>query len=84
MVTSDISSRIREFLQPHLGENQVADTDDIFALGLVNSLFAMQLAIFVEREFGFRLGPDDMDFNHFRSVAGLTTLVESKLTALSR
>jgi acyl carrier protein len=84
VTTSDVNARIRGFLQPHLGENQVADTDDIFALGLVSSLFAMQLAIFVEREFGFRLGPDDMDFNHFRSIAGLTNFVESKLTALSR
>ena len=84
MTTSDVNARIRGFLQPHLGGNQIADTDDVFALGLVNSLFAMQLAIFVEREFGFRLGPDDMDFNHFRSIAALTTFVESKLAALSR
>lgn len=84
MTTRDVKARIRSFVQPHLGENEVADTDDIFALGLVNSLFAMQLAVFVEREFEFRLGPDDMDFDHFRSIGGLANFVESKLTALSR
>lgn len=84
MTTSDVNARIRRFLQPHLGEKTVADTDDIFALGLVNSLFAMQLAVFVEREFDFRLGPDDMDFDNFRTIGGLSNFVESKLTALSR
>lgn len=84
MTTSDVNARIRAYLQPHIGEHPVADTDDIFALGLVNSLFAMQLAVFVEREFDFRLGPGDMDFDNFRTIGGLSTFVESKLAALSR
>lgn len=57
----------------------VADEDDIFALGLVNSLAAMQLVMFVEREFAIVAARQDLDIRHFSSIAALTAFVESKL-----
>ncbi|HCA87741.1 MAG TPA: D-alanyl carrier protein [Streptomyces sp.] len=78
MTHDDARSRIREFLNPHLAGQTVADSDDIFALGYVNSLFAMQLALFVEKEFALTLGPADMDFDNFRTVDGLVRLVTSR------
>jgi acyl carrier protein len=76
-MTDDARIRIRAFLAPQLAGQPLADHDDFFALGYVNSLFAMQLAAFVEREFALTLGPEHMDFDNFRTVDGLTRLVAS-------
>ncbi|MFH8349520.1 acyl carrier protein [Streptomyces sp. NPDC018045] len=81
MTYDDVRDRVKEFLAPQLGGHELADEDDIFALGLVNSLFAMQLALFVEREFSLRLGPEDMEFDNFRSVKGIADLVTAKTAA---
>lgn len=76
----DVRTRVREFLAPQLKGHTLGDDDDIFALGYVNSLFAMQLALFVEQEFSLQLTPDDMEFDNFRTVNGLVNLITSKTT----
>ncbi|MBB5960585.1 acyl carrier protein [Saccharothrix tamanrassetensis] len=73
--TGDARARIRAFLLPHMSGQVIADTDDYFALGYVNSLFAMQLAAFVQKEFSIVLKPEHMDFDNFRTVDGLVRLV---------
>jgi len=72
------ASRIKAFLEPHLAGHEIGDDEDIFALGYVNSLFAMQLVTFVENEFGFTVEPEDMEFDNFRTVAGIVRLVGAK------
>ncbi|MFD8379996.1 acyl carrier protein [Streptomyces sp. NPDC059679] len=69
---------VLNFLAPQLGGHTPAEDDDIFALGYVNSLFAVQLAVFVEKATGTELGPDDMDFENFRTTGGLVRLITSK------
>jgi acyl carrier protein len=76
-MSDDTRDRIRAFLLPHMSGQQLADSDDYFALGYVNSLFAMQLAVFVETEFGLALAAEHMDFDNFRTVDGLVRLVTS-------
>jgi acyl carrier protein len=81
MTLTTVRARIREFLLPHFGDHDLADDDDLFRLGYVNSLFAMQLVAFVQHEFGFEVTPEDLDMTNFRSVDALTRLTESKLGA---
>jgi methoxymalonate biosynthesis acyl carrier protein len=61
-----------------LGGRPPADGDVIFQLGYVNSLFAMQLVRFVQRELSLELGSEDMSFDNFRTVDGIVRLVETK------
>lgn len=77
-MTDMVKLRVREFLAPRLGGRQVADTDDIFDLGYVNSLFAVQLLRFVEQEFDLALEPEDLEFDNFRTVESIARLVGSK------
>jgi acyl carrier protein len=70
---------IRAFLAKHIKDYNVQDTDDIFALGLVNSLFTMQLVLFVEQKFDFEVEADDLDIANFRSVNAIVALVERNL-----
>lgn len=69
---------IRDFLLEYITEHDLQDNDDIFALGLVNSLFAMQLVLFVEQEFDIEIDGEDLDFSNFRTVNAVHELVQRK------
>jgi acyl carrier protein len=59
----------------HFKGTELKDDDDIFALGFVNSLFAMQLVSFVEKEFDMTVGDEDLQIDNFRSVNAVVDLV---------
>lgn len=75
-----MKDQIRAFLNKHIKAYNVQDDDDIFALGLVNSLFTMQLVLFVEQEFDFAVDGEDLDIANFRTVNAITALVERNST----
>lgn len=60
---------IRSFLENFIGEEDFSDEDDIFQLGLVSSLMAMQLVLFVEKTLAIRVESEDLDLDNFRSIA---------------
>ena len=68
-----------EAMAVHFKNYDLQDDDDIFSLGYVNSLFAMQLVMFVESEFSITAQQEDLDINNFCSIAALTDFVHRKL-----
>ncbi|WP_028591852.1 acyl carrier protein [Paenibacillus massiliensis] len=77
-----IKSRIREMLSQFIKSQDIEDHDDIFAIGDVDSLFAMQLVVFIEKEFGIEIDNDDLDLNNFKSIDAISALVANKSSVL--
>ncbi len=77
-----VKQRINEFLAPRLAGATLDEDDDIFTVAHVNSLFAVQLLRFVEQEFAVVLDPEDMEFDNFRTVRGISDLIERKQPAM--
>jgi acyl carrier protein len=75
-------AKIREFLSRFFRDHQLADDEDIFASGYVNSMFAMQLVQFVEQEFGITVESEDLELDNFRTVDAISALVERKTAAV--
>lgn len=78
-----IRTKTRAFIAKFFQNVELQDSDDIFALGFVNSLFAMQLVLFVETEFGIAVENDDLDINNFKSIDAIVQLVENKTASHS-
>jgi len=78
LASEDAKERTRSFLFRFVRTQTIQDTDDIFSSGMVNSLFAMQLVLFVEKEFGIKVANEDLDLKNFRSIAAITNFVSSK------
>lgn len=78
MTEQEIRGRVREFVSRFVRGHDLADGEDIFATGFVNSMFAMQLVQFVETTFGITCESDDLDLDNFRSVDALTAFVRRK------
>ena len=73
-----VQQSLLEFFVRNTGAQSLRDSDDVFSLGLMNSLLVIRLVSFVEGEFGIVLRGDDLDAKHFRTVNALTALIESK------
>ncbi len=81
MDTEDIRQKTKAFIEVHFKNYELQDDDDIFSLGFVNSMFAMQLVMFVEKEFQLKVQDDDLLIDNFRSVNAVTDLVTRKMPA---
>ncbi|MET9819705.1 phosphopantetheine-binding protein [Streptomyces sp. NPDC006355] len=80
-MSTDNRARIGEYLSRFFPVHDLKDDDDIFDLGFVSSMFAIQLVSFVEHEFGLTIDNDDLELDNFRSVGALDAFVSRKLSA---
>ena len=78
---NDRKLEIKQFLSRFFNTQQLKDDDDIFSLGVVNSLLALQLVNFLEKEFGITIEDEDLDIGEFRTINCMDRLVDRKLTA---
>ena len=74
----NVKTHIRDYVTKALAVN-IRDEDDIFELGVVNSLFAIQLVQFIEREFSITAEREDLDIKNFCSIAAMAEFVLKKL-----
>jgi acyl carrier protein len=79
MNATEYKKTIRLYLTESLKVKELDDTDNIFAKGLVNSLFAMQLVMFVENTFNLHVENEELDLVNFNSVDAIAEFVNIKL-----
>ncbi len=70
-----IKQSIRSFLSGYIRAAGFADDRDLFASGLVNSLFAMELVLFIEKTFGFAVSSAELRIDNFRTLDAMAALV---------
>ena len=70
--------KIKEFLSRFFKSHDLKADEDIFSLGFVSSLLAMQLVAFVEKEFDIQVEDADLDLDNFRSIRAISDLVARK------
>ncbi len=71
-------TQIKTFLSRFFGNHDLQADEDIFALGFVNSLFAMQLVLFIEQDFQITIENEDLEFDNFRTINSIANLIERK------
>ncbi|MEW2113872.1 phosphopantetheine-binding protein [Streptomyces sp. NPDC005474] len=76
MSSTDVRGQVREFISGRFPQITFDDDQDIFEMGFVNSLFAMELVMFVERAFDVRVPKAELRRENFRSVTTITDVIE--------
>lgn len=69
----DIRKDLLRFLQDKT-KQAVAPDQDIFADGLANSMFAMELVVHLESTYGIEIEGPDLRLDNFRTVDRMTAL----------
>ena len=67
---------IRGFLLKQKKNSVLEDDDDLFKGGYVNSIFALQLVMFLEKEFSIKITNKDINEDNFRTVNAIWETVE--------
>ncbi|MBB4683792.1 acyl carrier protein [Amycolatopsis jiangsuensis] len=80
-MSQDIRGEIRTFIGAKFPGLSFTDEQDIFALGFVNSLFAMELVMFIEKAFGTRIPNEELKLDNFRTVERMADLVQRRVAA---
>lgn len=70
--------QIHHFLKRYHGEAKLQDDTDLFESGYVNSLFTVQLVLFLEETFGISVLSEDLDIKNFNTVSHIVSFVEAK------
>jgi methoxymalonate biosynthesis acyl carrier protein len=70
--------KLRAFLGRHIGGRVIGDDEQIFASGFVNSMFAMQIILFLEKNFQIAIGDEDLELNNFQTINAMVALIERK------
>ncbi|GAX42275.1 putative D-alanyl carrier protein [Tolypothrix sp. NIES-4075] len=79
----EAKARIKTFLSQYFGNHELQEDEDIFSLGFINSMFAMQLVLFIEQEFQIVIDNEDLDFENFRTINAMVSLIERKTAVLA-
>ncbi len=80
MTEEKITARLRPFIAQFIRDEKITPDQDLFASGLVNSLFAMQMVLFIEKEYAIKVENEDLDFENFKSLNNLTGFIQKKLS----
>jgi methoxymalonate biosynthesis acyl carrier protein len=82
MVTAGNREKIKDFILRSIHIRDFRDDDDIFALGFVNSMFAIQLVLFIEKQFQLKIEDEDLEIENFKSIDAISRLIEQKTQGL--
>jgi len=78
-----IREKIRAFILTSIHIPDLADDDNLFESGIVNSLFAVQLMTFIEKTFAIEVGMDDLEIANFQSIEASAGFVVRKQTQIA-
>lgn len=73
---SNVKDQILDFVRARYPQAEIDETQDIFALGFVNSLFAMELVMFIEKTFEVTIPNDELKIDNFRTANTMAELVD--------
>jgi methoxymalonate biosynthesis acyl carrier protein len=80
MKTDTTRTQLREFVERRFAGIELTDDLDIFSLGFANSLFSMELVLFIEQLIGTEVPSEELSLDNFRTIDAMTALAD-RLTA---
>ena len=72
---NEVKTIIEKFMERYINLNEIDAEADIFGLGVVNSLFVMQLVLFVEQKFSITVDNNDINTDNFNSINSIAKYI---------
>ena len=67
---------LKFFVEKNKADDNLTWDTDLLGGGYVNSLFALEIVMFLEKEFKIRIKRKDINDENFRTINNMTALVE--------
>jgi methoxymalonate biosynthesis acyl carrier protein len=75
---TELRDTVRAYIAEHVGQDPPSDDIDLFETGLANSLFVVQIVMWVEKVLGIPVGDADLQLRNFSSIEAITAYVRRK------
>ena len=75
-MSDSAKEQIIAFIKGRYPQAEISESEDIFQLGFINSLFAMELVMFVEKSFGVTIPNEELRIDNFRTANSMSDLVD--------
>ncbi len=75
-MSATVQDQVLAFVSGRFPQVEISPSEDIFQLGFVNSLFAMELVVFIESTFGLTIPSDELVLGNFRTADAMAALIE--------
>lgn len=75
-MTDTTRTQLREFVERRFAGIELTDQEDIFSLGVANSLFSMELVLFIEQLIGAQIPSEELSLDNFRTIDAMTALAD--------
>ena len=79
MSKEEIKSIIKNFLIETKGKTDIGYDDDLFNMGIVDSLFGLQIIMFVEQTFNIKIPNKNIKLENFKTIDLIADLVSDSL-----
>lgn len=77
-IEEQVKGTVRQFILRSINIPDLNDDDDLFEMGIANSLFAIQLMTFIEKTFALEVELEDLDIQNFKSLNASTAFIMKK------
>ncbi len=67
---------LKFFIEKNKADDNLTWDTDLLAGGYVNSLFALEIVMYLEKEFKIRIKRKDINDENFRTINNMSALVE--------
>ncbi|MGH3172222.1 MAG: acyl carrier protein [Trebonia sp.] len=75
-MTDTTRTQLREFVERRFAGIELTDDLDIFSLGFANSLFSMELVLFIEQLTRREVPSAELSLDNFRTIDAMTALAD--------
>lgn len=77
-----MNDKIRDYVRSNLfvfnEDVDFSDDDNFFQKGFVNSLFAMKLISYIEKEYEIKIEGEDLNLENFSSINNISSFISMK------
>jgi D-alanine--poly(phosphoribitol) ligase subunit 2 len=78
MTMTGVQQQVTELFARNLHVQVPSVEADLLGAGLLDSLGVVELLVLLEERFGVAIVPDELEFDHFRSVASIAAFVNRR------
>ncbi len=79
MNEKEIKDKLRIFLSRSFSNYLLKDEDNFVEMGIVHSLFIIQIIMFIEKNFKVELEDEDIDLEKLKTINDLYSIVSQKM-----
>jgi methoxymalonate biosynthesis acyl carrier protein len=80
-MSDTVKEQILAFVRSRYPQVEIGESEDIFQLGFVNSLFSMELVMFIETTIGVSIPNEELVIDNFRTANSMAELVRRRAPA---